>query len=175
MSEQPSTTTIPPPAPRKKRSIWRIGCLSLVGIIVLFAAISALSGGGEDEPSSQPAAPAATNPIATSAPRAAAPTATRASDTRTVRYLITVGAAGSISSITYTNAQGGIEQIANFTGDWDKVFEMKPGTPISLSGQNARDRGDIKCTIFVDGQVFKESSSSGAYVIASCSGLIPRR
>lgn len=138
--------------------------LVFVGAIVLMGASSCSvptttpSSGGGSTTTSQPAG---------SQPTMQAPK----SSTHTVRYLITVGADGQ-SSITYSNDQGGIEQVANFQGDWDKVYTMKSGAYAAVSAQNQRDTGSVQCTIFVDGQVWKQSSSSGAYVIADCNGLV---
>jgi len=33
--------------------------------------------------------------------------------------------------------------------------------------------GSVTCRILVDGKVFREATSDGAYVIASCSGSVP--
>ena len=41
-----------------------------------------------------------------------------------------------------------------------------------VSAQNQRDEGTIYCEIFVNGVSWKRSQSSGAYVIASCSGRV---
>ena len=50
--------------------------------------------------------------------------------------------------------------------------KLDPGTWVYWSGQNTGS-GDLTCRIRVDGVTFKEITSSGDYVIATCSGEIP--
>jgi len=105
------------------------------------------------------------------------PTPTPRPQTVTVRYYVephrSPGAPGQpAASITYTNAQGGIEQIAHYPGPWDLVFEARPGTIVSVSAQNRLDHGKIICRIYLNGQLWKESESVGGYTIATCSGVV---
>lgn len=88
---------------------------------------------------------------------------------RTVTY--SVSGTATRAFITYINQDGGTEQ-----GDFDLPFKLeypfKPGMVLSIVAQNKNDTGSISCKILVDGEVKKESNSSGAYVIATCSGLV---
>lgn len=116
-------------------------------------------------------------PTPTRAPVVRAPTPTPRPQTVTVRYYVephrSPGVPGQpAASITYTNAQGGIEQIAHYPGPWDLVFEARPGTIVSVSAQNRLDHGKIICRIYLNGQLWKESESVGGYTIATCSGVV---
>ncbi len=72
---------------------------------------------------------------------------------------------------TYSTPDGGQEEVGNYTGDWDKVFEnVQPGTFLYVSAQNQHDSGDVTCTLFVDGQQVQTHTSTGAYVIVTCDG-----
>lgn len=99
----------------------------------------------------------------------AAPTVRAAPTTYKVMYEIT-GSAGSVS-ITLSNAQGGTEQ-----GDYSLPFRvtisMHKGDFVYISAQNNGETGSVTCKIWVNGVVWKESTSAGAYVIADCSGSI---
>jgi hypothetical protein len=94
----------------------------------------------------------------------------RSPTTRKVKYSIT-GTTNS-ASLTLSNPDGGTEQY-DVVVPWEKSYSMYPGDFVYISGQNNRDHGSITCQNFVDGNVMKESNSSGAYVIASCSGTLP--
>jgi len=73
-------------------------------------------------------------------------------------------------SVTYENDQGGTEQ-----GDYSsfkKYYEMERGDFAYISAQCMEENCDITCKIRVDGELWRESSSSGDYVIATCDGLV---
>lgn len=89
---------------------------------------------------------------------------------RTIVYHIT-GSAKS-ANVTYTNEQGGTEQ-KTITLPWKRIYFMLPGKFAYISAQNQGDRGSVTCSIELDGSTAKESTSSGAYVIATCSGRVP--
>lgn len=76
-------------------------------------------------------------------------------------------------SVTYENAQGGNAQEDLAGASWEKSFDMKRGSFAYISVQNGLDHGDVECEIIVDGKPWKETKSSGGYVIASCSGSVP--
>lgn len=79
------------------------------------------------------------------------------------------------ASLTYINATGGIEQISSYMLPWNQVIVVPPGTFTSISVQNTSNvTANVTCQITVDGAVVKQSTSSGAYVIASCSGAVER-
>ena len=80
-----------------------------------------------------------------------------------------VAGSTNAASITYTNAQGGTEQV-QVNLPWLQIYErVSPGTHLYVSAQNASSSGSLKVRILLDGQVVKESTSSGAYAIASAS------
>lgn len=90
---------------------------------------------------------------------------------RIVTYKVT-GSAESVS-ITYTNYDGGTSQYSLVYLPWDITFySMKSGDFVYISAQNNGEYGSVKAEIYVDGALFKTSSSYGAYVIASSSGII---
>lgn len=70
--------------------------------------------------------------------------------------------------LTYTNASGGIEQKKADT-PWTQTFKVKPGTFVSVSAQATRAM-TVNCKITGDGATIQQATSSGSYVIASCSG-----
>lgn len=91
---------------------------------------------------------------------------------KTVEYKIT-GRYGW-ASLTYTNSQGGTSQIAEVKLPYTvELGKMNSDDYVYISAQNTIDRGDINVQILIDGSVYKESSSSGGYTIATASGKIP--
>lgn len=84
-----------------------------------------------------------------------------------VVYNVT-GSAGS-ASLTIQNAQGGSEQMTVGL-PWTRSFTAPPGTFVYVSAQNQDDHGTIACEITADGVTVQSANSSGAYVIAGCSG-----
>ncbi len=87
-------------------------------------------------------------------------------------------------NVTLNNASGGTEQY----GDVQLVFEGADGyewVPVTysyssftdnflyISAQNQGEVGSVRVDIYVNGQLFKTSRSSGAYVIATASGSRP--
>ena len=94
------------------------------------------------------------------------------SPTYQVKYK--VGGTTSQASLTYENAQGGTEQM-DVRVPWEKTIgTVERGDFLYLSAQNQNDSGSITCEIWVDGNRWKHSISSGAYVIASCNGSAGR-
>ena len=91
--------------------------------------------------------------------------------TYSVIYKITGTA--SRASLTYENEQGGTEQTV-VKIPWQKSMTVTRGAFLYLSAQNEGERGSVTCEIWVDNVKWKESTSSGAYVIASCSGSAGR-
>jgi len=81
-------------------------------------------------------------------------------------------------SITLSNATGGTEQCHWYflVGDkssstpWQREYYSFPNYFLYISAQNQGEYGRVTVSIYVDGKLFKTSSSSGAYVIASASG-----
>lgn len=89
-------------------------------------------------------------------------------------YRVTYEITGTTSgvSITLNNAQDGTEQ-GDYKLPFRKTYEMQPGSFVYISAQNMYESGTVICKIYVDGEEVKTSTSSGAYVIATCSGSLP--
>ncbi len=92
--------------------------------------------------------------------------------TYSVKYEVTGTA--RIVSITIENEGGGISQFSDVSVPWTYSFpnKKKEGTFVYVSAQNQGDTGTVTATIYRDGKVFKTSTSSGAYVIATASGTL---
>lgn len=84
-----------------------------------------------------------------------------------VVYSVT-GSAGSVS-ITQRNAGGGTEQYDSSL-PLSRSFWIRPGSFLYISAQNNGDSGDVSCAVTRSGRTVQTASSSGAYVIATCSG-----
>ena len=89
----------------------------------------------------------------------------------TVVYEVVGTASGA--SLTWYNEQGGTEQ-GDYQIPFRKVLTFRPGQFATLSAQNLGESGSVTCRISVNGKTWKESTSEGAYKIASCSGIIGR-
>ena len=87
-----------------------------------------------------------------------------------VKYEVT-GTAQS-ASLTYQNKDGGTSQESDVVLPWTYSFEGESGDFVYISAQNSGETGSVITTIYRDGDVFKTSTSTGAYVIASASGSL---
>ena len=85
-----------------------------------------------------------------------------------VEYEIT-GSASKVD-VTLQNETGGTEQYSDVSVPHTYTFNYYTDWFLYISAQNQGDSGSVTVTIYVDGEVFKTSTSSGAYVIASASG-----
>lgn len=76
-------------------------------------------------------------------------------------------------AMTYSNASEGTSQVtANLP--WNVKFtSTKAGQFVYISAQNQNDTGSVHVSIFLNGTLYKESISSGAFVIATASGSTP--
>lgn len=76
--------------------------------------------------------------------------------------------------LTYNNEDGNTEQRSgqSAAGEWAVVdsFSVERGEFLYISIQNAYETGGVAFRILVDGVVTESADSSGAYVIATCSG-----
>jgi hypothetical protein len=95
-----------------------------------------------------------------------------------VIYEVTGTASGI--DITIQNPSGNTEQHNDLsvplgTKDGRKGLHMtfRSGDFAYLSAQNTGESGSVTCRIVADGVVIESATSRGAYVIASCSGLVP--
>lgn len=79
-----------------------------------------------------------------------------------------------VGDLTYTNATGNTEQRSDRSpkGAWETAaqFETEPGEFLYLSIQNSLESGSVECRILVENEVIESARSSGAFVIATCSG-----
>lgn len=94
------------------------------------------------------------------------------SDSSTVHVSLQIRGRGDL---TYNNAGGNTEQrsgAGSADGEWGQVASYRAGRGefVYLSIQNSHETGSVECRILVDGEVIESARSSGAYVIASCSG-----
>lgn len=88
-----------------------------------------------------------------------------------VTYRVT-GSADSVS-VTYENYDGGTSQRSKVYLPWERqLFSMKTGDFVYISAQNNGEYGSVTTEIYVDGELFKTSTSIGAYVIATSSGTL---
>jgi hypothetical protein len=97
-----------------------------------------------------------------------------------VVYLLTGTATGA--DITYTTSAGTTQQESGVAvpltaedGSTQGIgFDSRPGDAVYISAQATDDAPvTIGCEIQIDGATFKQASSDGRYVIATCSGLVP--
>ncbi len=83
-----------------------------------------------------------------------------------VTYEVT-GTAGLVD-ITIQNEDDSISQFDDVSTPWTYSF-YPSGTFVYVSAQNQRDSGSVTARIYLDGNLEKESTSIGAYVIATAS------
>lgn len=75
-------------------------------------------------------------------------------------------------SVTYQNSQGGTEQRSVSSGSWSTSYSHYLSNDVYLSAQADNENSSINVKIYYNGKVFKDSSSSGDYVIAEASGSL---
>jgi hypothetical protein len=92
------------------------------------------------------------------------------SSSHSVEYEITGSA--SVVSVTYTNADGGTSQLDSVTFPWALTMTAKSGDIPNILAQKQGDSGSVTVTIYNDGNVFKKSTNSGAYVIATAAVML---
>ena len=85
------------------------------------------------------------------------------------------------ANITQTNPDGGTEQYSNvkLSGSYEFSVPIRRGSfdyyHAMILAQNNGSRGSITVTIYVNGKIFRTSTSNGAYVIASADGAVEYR
>jgi hypothetical protein len=76
------------------------------------------------------------------------------------------------ADLTYENATGGTEQkTVNLPWEYN-ISPVTSGQYLYISAQT-NGTTTISCLITIDDKIFKSSTSSGEFVIATCSGLAP--
>lgn len=86
----------------------------------------------------------------------------------TVKYTVT-GTAATVD-VTYENSSQGTSQDSGVTLPWSYSFTGHAGDFVYISAQNDGASGNVTATIYKNDTVFKQSTSSGAYVIAEADG-----
>jgi hypothetical protein len=74
-------------------------------------------------------------------------------------------------SVTMNSPTGGTEQYSTIVVPHKFTYNQFYDRFLYISAQNHDESGSVTVTIYVYGQVFKTSTSSGAYVIATASGF----
>jgi len=87
-----------------------------------------------------------------------------------VKYQVT-GTANSVS-LTIENKNGGTSQFSDKSLPWSYTFTSSYDTWVYCSAQNQGSSGSVTVKILVNNNTFTESTSQGAYVIASAHGEI---
>lgn len=94
---------------------------------------------------------------------------------------------GKRFSVTYTNAEGGIEQDNQTTATetyltledggkinkWIRRFKIHPGTSLHISAQTQEKHTLMNVRIYIDGDKIRDSKAMGAYAVASCDYKLP--
>lgn len=81
-----------------------------------------------------------------------------------------IGGTASSASLTLTNASGNTEQVESVTIPYQRTLTIPCGDFVYISAQNNGESGSVTCRITSDGASIETAESSGAYVIATCSG-----
>ena len=95
-----------------------------------------------------------------------------ACEAKTVDVRYEVGGTAATIAITYRNATGAVEQ-RDVQGSWNYDMQARQGEVVTLRAANKTTAGTVSCRVLIDGVVFKEAESEGAWKFADCSGLIP--
>ena len=74
--------------------------------------------------------------------------------------------------VTLSNATGGTEQYSDVPLPKEYSYNSFSDSFVYISAQNQGEYGTVIVSIYVNGVLFKTSTSSGAYVIATASGGI---
>lgn len=79
------------------------------------------------------------------------------------------------ADVTYTNYEGGMEQISKVSVPWKKGYTVaikESGNIIlTISAQNQNEHGSVSTSIKINGKTIKSSTSEGSYVVASASAM----
>lgn len=150
IATSPVASPTPVVQPKKKSSTALLLILAIVVVCLIGFALTQGSGGGG---------------VGTSAG------IFNESSTYSVKYVINGSA--HRADLTYNNANDDTEQISSVSVPYEKTYTMKPGNFLYISAQNQDEYGSIICEIWVDGKKVKTSTSNGAYVIATCSDMLP--
>ena len=93
-------------------------------------------------------------------------------NSRKIDVVYEFGGSAKEVSITYSNKNGDTEQRNGIKNNQSIQFQDVPiNTFLYISSQNQTDSGTIVVSILVNGKEWKSSESSGAYAIATASGI----
>jgi hypothetical protein len=138
----------------------KVGCaIVFVLAVVLITVLCAVAVTDDNSPS-RSATP-------TTAPRY---TSTRPAPTREYITYRADGTAGNKVVVCYASGDGSMSQRDVVLPWTSERIAVSPGDFLYISVQNHESYGSVVAKIVCDGVVVRESSSSGAYVIASVSG-----
>lgn len=76
--------------------------------------------------------------------------------------------------VTMRNQTGNTEQISNVKVPNAQEYTMERGDFVYISAQNQGETGSVTCEIEVNGVVVETATSTGEFVIATCSGSVGR-
>ena len=97
-------------------------------------------------------------------------------DSQSKRYSVRYEVTGTAKTvfITIENDTGGTSQYADVSIPWTYNFRTRKeeGTFVYVSAQNQGETGSVTASIYRDEVLFKTSTSSGSYVIATASGSL---
>lgn len=94
------------------------------------------------------------------------------SNKRTIDVVYEFSGSAEEVSITYSNKNGDTEQRNGIKNNQLIQFQDVPiNTFLYISSQNQTDSGTVVVSILVNGKEWKSSESSGAYAIATASGI----
>jgi len=78
--------------------------------------------------------------------------------------------------LTIENKDGGVSQFDDMATPWSYSFEVDNPEYgyffVYVSAQNQQSSGTVTAQIYVDNSLYKTSTSTGAYVIATASGSV---
>jgi hypothetical protein len=86
-----------------------------------------------------------------------------------VRYVVNTSRGGTLTYMV----GGATSQRDADPGERYVLFAAYPGDFLYMSVQNAGDRGEVSCAIYVDRQLVQQAESDAAYGIASCQAQTP--
>ncbi len=93
--------------------------------------------------------------------------------TGTNSHVITYEVTGSVSSaaVTMRNSSGDTEH-RNYELPVRQIFTLKDGDAAYVSAQIRSGSGNLTCSIYVDGKLWKTSTVDGDSPTVTCSGVI---
>ena len=86
------------------------------------------------------------------------------------RITYTVSGSTQSASVTYSSGQGATSQRDVIVPWTSAPIQVEPGDFLYISAQNTGNHGTITVKIMSDGMAIRQSTSSGAYAIATASG-----